>query len=806
MASNRYIDRISSFLVQNRYKVLIAFLIFWIAFTSGATRIKTEVILRDLFPYDHPYLKLHARFAEIFGGGGYGVVIAVKAEDGDIFNQKTLTKIKDITDELVLWDEVYRVLTISIASNSVKVVKTKAKGEIVIDTLMFPEVPKTAQEIELLKKHIFSNPSYNGTLVSRDGEGVLVLTQLKEFISYEKAFALFRDLQARYSDGETSIHIVGYPMLMGWIYSYKTQMYWVFGISVALMVLILFLIFRNFVGMIAPIAMALICTGLGLGFIGWTGINFSPLLYVLAFLVGARMLSNAVQITHRYIYEYQVNCCLDGPRRVAGCNTMGAMLMPNAAAVATDAAGFLVLALAKIVLMQQLAILMSFWMITIALSGFLVPLICCSLPRLTTVKPDAIKKETWFDRVTIGISRFSIGSGKWIIGVGAITIVVFGVWQTTKLKVGDPTPGSSILWPDHPYNQDQAFINQTFDVSSEDLMLYYEGDAGSVYDPFVMKTFEAFDRYMAKHLPDIYKSSSAITDMAKMLNLTFHDGDQIWFQMPSQAEQVTGLLGYIRNNIDRNTLGRYMDPTLKRAQITVYFSDHTSDNMLRIRDAAYNFFEDNRMETDRGRFLLAGGSIGMEIAVNEEMRRTHALMDTLVLIVIFLMCMLAFRSFVAGAMLAAPLILSNLVAFSYMSINNIGLSTNTLPCSAVGVGVGVDFAIYLYSRCMEEFPKSHDWQQTVLTAVRTAGKGIVFTGLTLILPILPWAFISALKFQAQMGFFLAMLLFTNMVAALTLHPLLILIIKPRFMTQGTPALVGKSRSEHHELQSQGGER
>ena len=135
-------------------------------------------------------------------------------------------------------------------------------------------------------------------------------------------------------------------------------------------------------------------------------------------------------------------------------------------------------------------------------------------------------------------------------------------------------------------------------------------------------------------------------------------------------------------------------------------------------------------------------------------------------------------------MLTVPLILSNLIAFSYMAATNIGLSVNTLPCSAVGVGVGVDFAIYLYSRCIEEFPHRDGWSDTIMTAVRTAGKGIVFTGLTLILPILTWYFISELKFQAQMGFFLSMLLFANMVAAFTIHPLLIWIIKPKFMKRG----------------------
>ncbi|MCP4628818.1 MAG: MMPL family transporter, partial [bacterium] len=367
-------------------------------------------------------------------------------------------------------------------------------------------------------------------------------------------------------------------------------------------------------------------------------------------------------------------------------------------------------------------------------------------------------------------------------------LVVIGISQTTRLKVGDPTPGSPILWPNHPYNQDQGLINKMFKSSSDNFVLYYEGIPDSAYDPDVLKTFEKFDIYMAETLPDIYKSSSSIIDIGKAMNLTYNEGDQIRYKLPRDENALLGILGAV----DRRGLSsarRYMDvpKPAQRAQITIFFADHTSDNMLRVRKAAYDFFKENPQKIKNGEFLLAGGRIGLEIALNEEMKNSHAQMDIAVLVTIFFMCSLAFRSFVAGAMLAVPLLLSNLMAFAYMAAANIGLSTNTLPCSAVGVGVGVDFAIYLYSRCIEEFPNHSGYKDTVVTAVKTAGSGIVFTGITLILPVIAWYFISGLKFQAQMGFFLAMLLFINMIASLTLHPLLILIVKPKFMKKRAAA-------------------
>jgi len=780
----RGLDRISWFLTRYRLTVLIVILVITGVFLYGAFKIRSEVILQEMLPYNHPYLKLHARFSEIFGSGGSTVVIAVKAKSGDIFNEKTLGKVKKITEEVELWDEVYRILTVSIASNSVKVVKTKAKGEIAIDQLMFPDVPKNEQEMVLLKKNIFSNPFYNGTLVSRDGTAALIFTEFRENISYEKVFNILKKLDRAYSDEVTSIHIVGYPMLMGWVYSLKPQMYMVFAISVFAIALILYIIFLNFPGMISPLVNALILTIWGLGFIGFTGINFNPLLYVLAFLVGSRMIGNSHQIAYRYFEELNAS----GNDRIRACyETMRTMFIPNFAAVVADVAGFSVLFIAKIALMQHLAIIMSFWMMSIILTGFMVPVVCSAIHL--KVASEAWAKEKcqvdWKARIMIRITRFSIAPGsRYVIGALIILLTIFCFWQTSKLKIGDPTPGSPILYPHHTYNKDQEQINQIFDASSESLILFYEGAKESVYDPLVPATFEQFANHMAERLPDIYKSSVSIIDMGKMLNLSFHDGDPTCYQLPRNEKQLMGLLGFMKNTLGMATMSRFIDKELERAQITLFFSDHTSENLLRIRDAAYDFFKNHPMKIEKGEFKLAGGRIGMEIALNEEMKRSHLMIDLTVYLAIFLLCAFSYGSIIAGLMLTLPLILANSVAATYMSLMGIGLSINTLPIAAIGAGLGVDFAIYLYSRAIEEFPlQGYDWDRTIIQSICTCGKAVVYTGVTVILPILTWYFFSEMKFQAEVGFFLSMIMGTNVLLCLTLHPLLLYIVKPKFISR-----------------------
>ncbi|MEW6443632.1 MAG: MMPL family transporter [bacterium] len=789
-----WMDRFNWFCTSHRKAVLATILIVALAFGYGITRIKGEVLIEELVPYAHPYLKIMIDFSEVFGSGGSFVAIALRAKDGDIFKQSVLAKIQAIDQEVSMWEEVYRILTISVASRSAKVVKPVAAGEIKVQPLMWPSVPETEEGVLKVKRDVFSDPNLRGVLASRDGTAAMIMTQFKEHISYEQAFELLKKLDRQYTDADTEISLVGFPVMMGWIYTYKAQIILVMAVSVALIVLVLFLSFQNLMGMVVPLSFGLVSTAIGLGFIGWTGINFSPLLYVLAFLVIARMVSHSVQITHRYMELY-----VEKRDRVGACfDTMHSMIIPNWAAVSTEAAGFLVLILVKIALMQYVAIFMTVWMLTIALCGIFTPILCSYMP-LARASESWVRKSarmSWLDRLCVGASGFSMGRGRTAIAVATAGLIGFFFYAGPRLKIGDPSPGSPLLWPDHKYNQDQAMVDRTFDVSSEDFTLYYGGEKDSVYDPAVLNTFEAFDRHMKARLPDIYKSSDSIIGMMKTIHFILHDGDVLWRELPYQPDKITNLVGWTRDQVDVYTMSRYVDHDMSKAQITLYFSDHTSDNLVRIHRAANEFFTQYPMKLEQGQFNLAGGRIGMEMATNEEMKRTHLQVDAMVLVAIFLLCLLFYRSLVGACMFTVPLILANMIAYGYMAVAGIGLTINTLPVAAVGVGVGVDFAIYIYNRCREEFTllgrrtegqQGDLWKEVITRAVRTSGKAVILTGLTVVLPISVWYFISDMKFQAQVGLFLAMILTANVIFAITLHPLMLYTIRPRFIQRGSAA-------------------
>jgi hypothetical protein len=137
---------------------------------------------------------------------------------------------------------------------------------------------------------------------------------------------------------------------------------------------------------------------------------------------------------------------------------------------------------------------------------------------------------------------------------------------------------------------------------------------------------------------------------------------------------------------------------------------------------------------------------------------------------------------VAAIILMIPLNLANLVTLTVMYFLGIGLNVNTLPVVGVGVGTGIDYGIYLLSRLCEEYQKTGEYTfNTLSLSLRTTGKAIFFTSTTMTAGVIFFYFLSSLRFQAEMGLLLAIILFINMVGALVLIPSLVYVFKPKFL-------------------------
>lgn len=782
MPADRIVSRAARFFTSRRKATIGVVAAGTLFFAFGIFSLRSELVVQDLLPSDHPYIRMNFRFSRFFDTGEGTVLFCLKSRQGSIFHPAFLEKLKKLTEEVSFLDEVYPRDTRSIASLSSKVVQTRAHGEIVVHPLMFPNVPKGRIETESLRQEIDSDPAYRGRMVSRDGTAALVITAFRPDVSFDRIHRVLRRLTQAYTDESTSLHIVGFPALMGWIQALWFQAGIVFFISVLTACLVSVWLFRSRSKVFVPMANAGILTVWGMGAAGYAGANLSPLILILAFLVVARVIANSNQILLRYLEELAL-CGKD--RQTACFKTMEAMLVPNLTAVSTDAAGFAVLSLSGIPLMKQTAAIMTFWVLSIAATGILTPVISSLLPLSGckwSLTRDKVLKDRYDGLWSLGYRLAGSRPARCAVLAGLLLFLGFCGWQVReRLRYGDLEAGSSLLWPTHPYNQDQNRIDSLFHMSSDSFILFHEGEAGSTFRPDVLAAFEAFDRYMQDRLPDIYKSSESINDMIGMVNFQLHEGDPVWLQIPQEDSLAAFLAGYIRQNAEIEFMSRFADLEWKRSRMILYFTDHTPESLSRILDAAAGFFASDREVLLPGAFSYPGGRIGLEAATNQTLRHGHRHIDFAAFALIFLLCAIAFRSVSAGLMLSLPLAASSLAALGFMSLLGIGISLITLPVVAVGAGLGVDFAIYLYSRCREESILSGDWNIAVQRASRSCGRASVYTGLTIVLPLSGWCLIGDLKFQAQMGIFLALIVGMNVLFAVILHPFLLSVLQPAFI-------------------------
>ncbi|MEI6127425.1 MAG: MMPL family transporter, partial [Pseudomonadota bacterium] len=753
--------------------------------------LSVKVLLEEMVPPAHPFVKLHLEYESQYGGTST-VIVSLVVKDGDIFNAATLQKIKRINDELLFNTNVRRALVSSIAQRKSKVAKGHAGGTVDVSALMWPEIDTTPEGIERLKHNIFTNDLYNGALVSKDGKAAMFIADCWNDINYSEFFEAMQQLKQREEDGNTTIHFAGRPMLMGWIYHFMPGLMVIFAATAIFIVLAVAFIFRNIIGIVIPMLAGALSAVWGFGLIALCNVNFNPLMIVLVILVGARALSHSVQTTRRYLEELFL---ADGDRMKAAVATIDGIFLASLAAIVTDAAGFSVLILAKIPMVQKIAILCSFWVMAILLivSG-LGPLLCLYMPNPKNLKKysfswdkgdlgkgDELTQTTgWID----GIARLCINrkSAFALVG-GMILLGLLTLPYDSKLRIGDTNPGSPILWPDSVYNQDCKIINAKFDNSGTDLLsIIVEGSEDDIVEePAVMKRIDQYERFITSKYPDLVGGTQSIAKIVKTLNKEFHEGDVRYFTIPDDKRLITNLMFFYAMGGDPSDFTTYVEARYKHTIIRVFLKDHQGETLDKVIAATDEFFK-SQPEIKGVKFRFAAGYGGILAATNEEVRASQTGTLLFCFITVFIFCAIAYRSMVAALILCIPLMVANLVAVVYMVFKDVGLDLNALPVAAVGIGVGVDYGIYILSRMEEEFKNTGgDWERMIHTSLNSAGKGVVITAITVIVPVMLWPLLADLKFQAEMGLLLTFIMFFDMLGALFFIPACVILFKPKFI-------------------------
>jgi len=749
-----------------------------LGFASLLPNLRMGTDFEDLLPQSHPFIQLHNEIKDDFGGAS-AVVVSVEVKEGDIFTNETLALIDNLTQGVDSLSGVNHNLVSSLTHRTSRKITLDETGNIKSALYFDPSVPKlTPAELEQMKRDVMANPRVYGLMVSPDLKSAIIKGQMNEGgdIDYRKTFAELSELRAKLATDHAKIHATGLPVLTGWVYTYLNQILQILFYTAALIFGLLVIYFRRFYGIALPLLGICLSSAWGLGFMTILGYTLDPLSMPIPFLIAARATSHGVQLVERYYYELE----LTKSGKKAARNALDALFRPGSLAITIDAIGIFVICLGAAPINIKLGYYAGFWGFSVIFTvHFMVPL-------FLTILPEPKKKENNRSATTAvlyNMAKFIVNPLNVKIGlVGAALAVLVASFFVAQVKFGESEPGSPILNRNHDYNISAKSINEHFPGSEELFVVARTKDQNGIQRPEVVHAMEKFGDQMMARDPELggYK---AVPGLIRQVNMLTHSGDPRWAQIPDTQIEVAGLMSaYELSSPIPGAMKEFMNPEGTDAVLAFFYKDHQATTLKRVVSNSKEFIKGINGTVENFELLLGGGIIGVSAAIDEENFHDTMIITPIVMFMAFIFVMIYYESLHAGWLMILPMLYATILTYGYMGFMNIGISVNTIPVIAVGVGVGIDYAVYIMDRIREEYEELHDLREAVLRALSTTGLAVGFTAATLIAGVIMWVILPDLRFQSDAALLLTVMLALNAVAAVLLVPAWVMAFKPKFIT------------------------
>lgn len=775
-----FIEALSNLLFNNRPLMLVLFALTTVFLAWSASGLKVDAGFKKMIPLTHPYMKTFTDYEATFGGANR-VIVALMREpraagaDNTIFDQAFMAKLKAATDDLFYIKGVDRPTVQSLFTPNVRFIEVTeqgfAGGNVIPATFQ-----GSPEDLETVRRNV-QKAGLVGRLVSNDLRGALIRTDLLDIdpetgakLDYPRVAADLEALREKYQKDGVTVHIIGFAKAVGDISAGAKGVIAFFGIAFVITALLLLWYTKS----AKLTGVALVCALLPvlwlLGSLPLAGYGIDPLSILVPFLIFSIGCSHAVQMTNAW-----KDAIADGLNPVdASRSAFAQLFIPGTLALVTNALGFLVIMLIEIDIVRELGITATLGVTLMIVTNKMVLPILLTYLRIT---PETIaakqKQEQGFEPIWRACSKFAERRvGIWAIA-GAVVLLIIGAGLARGQKVGDLGSGLPELLPDSRYNRDNAVITDNFKIGVDiiSIVVQTKDIDGACTDHRVMDAMDAFEWRM-KNVDGI-GSAISLPGLAKVVNAGFNEGNLRWRVLARNRD----VLAQAVTPIDTGT--GLLNSDCSAMQMLFFTSDHQGETLAHIVQSVKDWNTEFHAPDSEFKeiapnveFKLASGNAGVMAATNEAVEEADKQELAAIFGAITLMCLLTFRSFGATLCIILPLALVSLLNNALMAVLGIGLKVSTLPVIALGVGVGVDYGIYLYDRIEVHLHHGKSLVESFFIALKERGTAAAFTAVTMSLGVATWAF-SALKFQADMGLLLSFMFLVNMLGALILLPSLL---------------------------------
>jgi predicted RND superfamily exporter protein len=792
---------LARFALGNRALILLVMGLITAFFAVGMSKVDVRTVFSDLFPKSHPFVQVYKDHPNF--GNPLTVTIMIKRTDGkDVYQVDTLKKVLSISRDIDLTPGVDHDQILSIATPKARYTVVTPDG-IFSNPIMDDQAPETQEQLDEMRRRVSESPAARAFLVSADSTATLVnATFIEQSVDYGKVFEAVQAIVKKETDANHEIHVAGFPVMTGWIYDFGSDTVKLFGLTLALMFGVLALYMRNVSGILVPMIVSTVSAVWGFGLVGWMNLPVEPLLMVVPLLLIARCFSHCVQATERY-YEL----LHDGyEQKKAAELSLVSLVAPGTLGIFTDVAGLLLVALAPIPAMERFALFTGLWAANLVpCSVFLTPILLSLMPKpgnvdkLLATGDQAGPVTRGIQGVLKGAAALSQGGKVRYTATFMAVVTVAAVYLMLQVKVGNPVEGTNLLRYDSKFNEAVRQINRNF-AGSMTMEIVFEGPKDKemriVRQSETLTTMRDLQQCLeaSPHPPT---ATLSFADLVPEANRVFNGGNPKWG--PVDNDDVSAAAAVIGLGSDAKAFLHVTDFEQKNGTVSLWYSNNKQDTVDNALVEARKCVEQVGAEHPNFKIRLASGAIALQQSINDTVVKYEMRILIGLNLVILFGCAFAYRSFVAGLLLLIPVNVSNALLTASMTVFGMGLDVNSLPIVAIGIGVGIDYGIYLLTRICEEYQGAakKDLGLAITMALTTCGKAIFFTASLMTIGLIPWYFLSELKFLADTGLLLVVVMFYNMVLALVLLPLLVYILKPKFLDSDISALSESLESPQH---------
>ncbi len=759
-------------LFNNRPWIVLMCLLLSVFLGWQATRLRLNASFEKTIPTSHPYIVNYVANKGNLAGQGNAIRVAVETTGASIFDKDYLATLQKLNDDIYLLPGVDRPFMKSLwTSNTrwVAVTEDGLDGNVVIGDSYDGSTAALAE----VRTNVERSGEI-GQLVAADFKSSIIVVPLLDknpqnghALNYGELGRHLEALRAKYQSPSVRIHITGFAKVMGDLIEGMTQVLAFFGIAIGICSAVLY----GYTRCVRSTALVVMCSLIAVvwqcGLLALAGYELDPYSILVPFLVFAIGMSHGAQKMNGIMQDVGRGT----HRTVAARYTFRRLFVAGMTALLCDAVGFAVLALIKIQVIQDLAAVASIGVAVLIFTNLvLLPILLsyvgvsrrAAIRSLQVETEGAAGERAWLWRQLDHFTRRGPAIAAIVIGTG---ISVAGYMVSLHLKIGDLDPGAPELRADSRYNLDNDFMARNYAASADILtvMVSTPEDQCTRYANLAKVDELA---WRLEQLPGV-EATNSMAALSRISMVGYNEGNLKWYELiPNDAA-----LGGVQTRAPRELFNQ----GCSFLSLYVYLKDHKAETLTRVVDEIERFIAANK--SDGERFMLAAGSAGIDAATNIVVKKAMREMLLWVYGAVILLCFFTFRSWRAVVCAVLPLVVTSILCEALMVWLGMGVKVATLPVIALGVGIGVDYALYVLSVMLARLKAGDTLSDAYHHALQFTGRVVLLTGLTLALAVATWAW-SPIRFQADMGILLAFMFVWNMLGALILLPALAYFLLP----------------------------